>query len=153
MTIIYSEDRTTVTRRMRELPREHWEQLADDPEHGPVGRFHELTPGNAEDYGYFVLREFPPEQDSVKEIINDADGFREIWIFDQTRQDNRITQEVAEAKGTAVDNAVSTLRQWALDAEGTTVSNGNNTAVTQTMVNRLGVFFDRFADLIESDKL
>lgn len=55
----------------------------------------------------------------------------------QTREDNLAA-------------AVATLRQWAQDAAGTTVTNGNNTAVTQTVVNRLGVFFDRFADLIEN---
>ena len=56
-------------------------------------------------------------------------------------------------KATNVSQAVTTLRQWAVDAAGTTVNNGNNRAVTQQVVDRLGVFFDRFADLIESRRL
>lgn len=49
---------------------------------------------------------------------------------------------------TNLDGVVSTLRSWASDARATTVTAGNVVAVTQTMVNRLGVFFDRFADLL-----
>lgn len=46
-------------------------------------------------------------------------------------------------------NAISTLRQWADQAAATTVTSTNNTQITQTMVTRLGVFFDHFADLLE----
>ncbi len=67
--------------------------------------------------------------------------------------DEQIDQEDREQKGTNVSQAVTTLRQWASDAAGTTVTNGNNKVVTQQMVNRLGIFFDRFADLIESKRL
>lgn len=59
----------------------------------------------------------------------------------------------ARSKGDAVDTAVTTLRQWAGDAETTVATSGNAVAVLQQVVDRLGVFFDRFADLIESDKL
>lgn len=45
--------------------------------------------------------------------------------------------------------AVATLRTWATQAQGTTVTQGNAVATLQTVVNRLGVFFDRFADLLE----
>ena len=54
-----------------------------------------------------------------------------------------------DAKMTNVGNSVATLRAWAVDAEGTTVTQGNAVATVQTVVTRLGVFFDRFADLIE----
>ncbi len=67
--------------------------------------------------------------------------------------DEQIDAEDREQKGTNVSQAVSTLRQWAVDAGNTTVTNGNNTTVTQQVVDRLGVFFDRFADLIESKRL
>lgn len=56
-------------------------------------------------------------------------------------------------KLTTVGQQVATLRSWATDAAGTTVTNGNNTTVTQTMVTRMGLFFDRFADLIEGQRL
>lgn len=52
-----------------------------------------------------------------------------------------------------VGNAVATLRQWSDDAEATTVTSGNAVAVLQAMVNRLGIFFDRFADLVEAQGL
>ena len=79
------------------------------------------------------------------------------WIIENKTQ-QQIDDEAAAAaasavrtaKQQAVANAIATLRQWALDAEGTTVTNGNNTEVTQQVVDRLGVFFDRFADLVES---
>ena len=67
--------------------------------------------------------------------------------------DEQIDSDDREQKGTNVSQAVTTLRQWASDAAGTTVNNGNNTNVTQQVVDRLGVFFDRFADLIESKRL
>lgn len=49
-----------------------------------------------------------------------------------------------------VEQAVATLRQWADQAAATTVTNGNAVNTLQTVVNRLGVFFDRFADLVEN---
>jgi hypothetical protein len=47
-------------------------------------------------------------------------------------------------------DAVATLRQWALDAQATTVTSGTAVATLQIVVTRLGKFFDNFADLIES---
>jgi len=67
--------------------------------------------------------------------------------------DNQIEFEDREQKQSNVEQAVDTLRQWAIDSAGTTVTDQNNTAVTQQIVDRLGVFFDRFADLIESKLL
>ncbi len=67
--------------------------------------------------------------------------------------DNHIDNEVLEQKATNVSQAVTTLRQWATDAQSTTVTSGNAVATLQTVVDRLGVFFDRFADLIESKRL
>ena len=51
-----------------------------------------------------------------------------------------------------VANAVSTLRDWATQAAGVTVTSGNAVATLQTMVDRMGTFFDRFADLIEGQR-
>ncbi len=60
---------------------------------------------------------------------------------------------VLDQKAANVSQAVTALRQWATDAQGTTVTSGNAVATLQTVVDRLGVFFDRFADLIESKRL
>ena len=57
------------------------------------------------------------------------------------------------AKRQAVSNAVATLRTWSDQAESTVVTSGNAVATLQTMVDRLGVFFDRFADKVEADGL
>jgi hypothetical protein len=57
---------------------------------------------------------------------------------------------VLDQKRTNVEQAVTALRSWAEDAQNTTVTTGNHETVTQTVVDRLGVFFDRFADLIET---
>ena len=67
--------------------------------------------------------------------------------------DEQIDSDDREQKGTNVSQAVTTLRQWAVDAASTTVTTGNQVVVLQQVVNRLGVFFDRFADLIESRRL
>ena len=58
-----------------------------------------------------------------------------------------------EAKRVLVKNAIPTLRQWALDAQSVNVNNGNNNAVTQQLVDRTGIFFDRFADLLEAQRV
>ena len=67
--------------------------------------------------------------------------------------DNQIDADDREQKGTNVSQAVTALRQWASDAQSTTVTSGNAVATLQTVVDRLGIFFDRFADLIESRRL
>lgn len=46
--------------------------------------------------------------------------------------------------------SIATLRQWAADARATNVTQGNAVATLQTVVNRLGTFFDRFADDLET---
>lgn len=64
--------------------------------------------------------------------------------------DDHLDQEDKETKASNVEQAVTSLRTWAEDARNTTVTTANHETVTQTVVDRLGVFFDRFADLIES---
>ena len=69
------------------------------------------------------------------------------------RVDEQVDSDDRQQKADNVSQAVTTLRQWASDAAGTTVTTGNQVAVLQQVVNRLGTFFDRFADLIESKRL
>lgn len=64
---------------------------------------------------------------------------------------------IAEAKAIQdrtdrLNNAVTTLRLWASEAKTVDVAPMTVTqhkAVTQTVVTRLGIFFDRFADLLD----
>ncbi len=58
--------------------------------------------------------------------------------------------EALNQKRTNIDQAVATLRTWAADAQTITITTANHEAVLQVVVDRLGVFFDRFADLIET---
>jgi len=112
------------------------------------------TPETAEEFGWYPVTEVPqPSVDHVVSITHDGSGFVQAWTFDQAARDARLASEARQAKATAVDNAVVTLRTWATQAASTVVTNGNNTQVTQTLVDRLGVFFDRFADLVESRQL
>ncbi len=67
--------------------------------------------------------------------------------------DNHDAGLVLDQKADNVSQSVTTLRQWAADAAGTTVTTGNQVVVLQQVVDRLGTFFDRFADLIESRRL
>jgi len=57
---------------------------------------------------------------------------------------------LAALRDARIKASVPTLRQWASDARGTTVTAGNAVATLQVVVNRLGTFFDGMADLIEA---
>jgi hypothetical protein len=88
-----------------------------------------------------------------------------IWVDNTNTQTATLTNQVVPlsvAESNAVllantrlvqannlSNAVATLRVWADQAETTTVTSGNAVATLQTVVSRLGVFFDNFADLLE----
>ena len=61
-------------------------------------------------------------------------------------------RDAERARRQRLEQAAATLRQWAEDARGVNVAPMNTTQhknVTQTLVDRLGVFFDRFADLLD----
>ncbi len=133
------------------LPAEAWVDTSV-PNEPAQGTFVPLTEINKNSHGWYTFDdEIPaPSPDHVRTTERVADQFEHVWTFSQQKQDDNAAEAVRQSKATAVDNAVATLRQWAIDADGTTVTTGNNTAVTQTMVDRLGVFFDRFADLVES---
>lgn len=47
---------------------------------------------------------------------------------------------------------IATLRSWADDASTTTVTTGNNNAVTQSVTTRFGLVCDRLADLLENQR-
>jgi hypothetical protein len=58
-----------------------------------------------------------------------------------------------DAKRVLVAQAIPTLRQWSIDAAGTTATSGNAVAVLNTILQRLSVFFNRFADLLEVQRI
>ena len=111
------------------------------------------TSETAEQFGWFpVTVTERPDVDHVADVIHDGAGFVQRWNLDENLAAARVAAEVRETKRRNVDNAVATLREWAADADATTVTSGNAVAVLDVVVDRLGVFFDRFADLIESDR-
>jgi len=81
------------------------------------------------------------EQAAVLERLARFPGLRE-----QIRQQERI-----DAAGANLSGAVVTLRQWATDAQAVTVTAGNAVQTLQIVVGRLGIFFDRFADLLVAE--
>lgn len=107
-------------------------------------------PGASEAFGWYPVTEVVDPGDSAKTITHNGSNFTETWTFEQARQDSRIAEEARQVKATAVDNAVATLRQWADDAAGITVTAGNIINVVQTMADRQAIRDARLADLIES---
>jgi hypothetical protein len=51
-----------------------------------------------------------------------------------------------------LEEGIPVLRQWAEDARNTTVTQGNAVATLGVVVDRLGKFFDQFADLLETQR-
>lgn len=106
------------------------------------------------------LRAAEPSYDPATERLGPA-----IWVDDEqagtatlTRSVIALTPEEIAARAEAADreakrqqlaNAIATLRSWADDAENVTVTSGNAVATLQVTVGRLGIFFDRFADMLE----
>lgn len=71
----------------------------------------------------------------------------------QNEIDRIIDDQDRNQKLTNVKNSIATMRSWATEAQNTTVTSGNAVSVLQTVTNRLGVFFDRFADLLEAQRI
>lgn len=57
------------------------------------------------------------------------------------------------AKRTLVANAIPTLRTWATQLEAVTVTSGNAVATLQALIDRQEVFYARFADLLEAQRI
>ena len=151
MTYIYSPDGVTNYRRHRELPARHWEETSSDP---PEGTYHDLTPANAESWGYYELVEVAqPDADHVRTVENIGPGlgFTEVWTFDQATADANADAADRDVKRGNYQGAVTTLRTWSDQAETTTVTSGNAVATLQQMVDRSGLMWDRLADLIEAE--
>lgn len=112
--------------------------------------------------GWFPVVDNPPAFDPVTEVRERSDVTLEsgVPVMQYVVRD-KTPAEVAEeadaadreAKRTSVAGAVSVLRGWADDAQSTTVTSGNAVQVLNLVVDRLGVFFDRFADLVEAQRL
>lgn len=112
--------------------------------------------------GWFPVTDEPPTYNTTTEVLErgavevvDGRPLRAYTVRAKTAAELAEDAEVADrnAKRINVANAVATLRQWADDAENTDVTATNAVQVLNVLVGRLGVFFDRFADLIEAQRL
>jgi hypothetical protein len=78
---------------------------------------------------------------------------RVVWVqrpWTQAELDARAKRAAEATRAAGLEQSIDTLRTWAAQARGTTVTTANHLATTQTVVTRLGTFFDRFADLLEN---
>ena len=105
--------------------------------------------------GWFAVTDTPrpadTDTDTHDRSVELIPGPTVVWTERPWTPDElagRVAAAESTARRTTLQAAMSTLRQWSDEAQATTVTTGNNTAVTQTVVDRLGVFFDRFADLL-----
>lgn len=100
----------------------------------------------------------PSTHKMVREFIPDllASTYVETW-----KEVELTPQEIARREDTAarerkagnVSSSIDTLRAWADQAKNTTVTSQNAVATLQVVSNRLGRFFDHFADLVEGQRL
>lgn len=65
----------------------------------------------------------------------------------------RADNAAREVKRQSVAQAIPTLRTWATQLQGVTVTAGNAVTVLQGLVDRQKVFYDRFADLLEAQRI
>ena len=109
------------------------------------------------------VNEAKPSFDAATQKLERAD-----WVYDlvaetatrgwnivalsQTEIDTNTDNADREVKRDRVGNAVATLRTWATQAAGVTVTQGNAIATLQLSVERQGKFFDHFADLLEGQR-
>lgn len=116
MTYIYSPDGTTAHRSRRNLPATHWEVTSVDP---PEGTYHDLTPANAESWGYYELVEVAqPDADHVRTIENIGPGlgFTEVWTFDQDLADANADQAARDAEAAELRDEIDDLKTERDDA-------------------------------------
>jgi hypothetical protein len=107
--------------------------------------------------GDVETREWPSDGNGGVDLdgmINDwDDSLRPLTDPEKDRATAFAERQSRAANSAKLDASISTLRGWAADGATTIVTAQNNDAVTQTMAVRLGLFFEHFADLLESDKL
>ena len=81
-----------------------------------------------------------------------VDGVPTVTWTARDKTPDELAADAARAASTIrqtdLKAAVSTLRTWADDAAGVTVTNTNNTAVTAVLLSRTATFWRAFADLL-----
>ena len=111
--------------------------------------------------GWFAVADVTRPADTATErYVRSIDLVGGVATMVWTAVAKTVEEQAAEAdtadrqlKGANITPAmIQTLRDWATQADSVTVTQGNAVATLQTLVDRTGVFFDRFADLIEAQR-
>lgn len=76
-----------------------------------------------------------------------------IVALTQAELDEIADRNARNAKRTLVANAIPTLRTWATQLEAVTVTSGNAVATLQALIDRQEIFYARFADLLEYQRI
>lgn len=79
-------------------------------------------------------------------------GWRVVALT-QAELDAIADRNARNAKKALVAAAIPTLRTWATQLEGVTVTSGNAVATLQALIDRQEIFYARFADLLEYQRI
>ena len=83
------------------------------------------------------------------------------WVDNETNQTAIFTrtaialssaEQALVNKRATIKAAIPVLRNWSSQAAGITVTTGNAVAVLQGVIDNLETFYDRFADLLETER-
>jgi hypothetical protein len=77
----------------------------------------------------------------------------DIIALSQAELDEIADRAARDAKKTLVANAIPTLRTWATELQAVTVNSGNAVATLQALIDRQEIFYARFADLLEYQRI
>lgn len=89
---------------------------------------------------------YEDDRTKVYEVLDDGGQV----IGTDTETEPTTDEQAHDTRESNLAGAIATLRTWSDQAAATNVTQGNAVATLQTVVTRLGVFFDRFADLLEN---
>lgn len=102
---IQSNDNATIEQRQRELPAKHWEVIGTGE-----GRYHDLTPTNADTFGWSELVGVArPDADHVRTIEHDGTAWVETWAYDADLAEANAMHAAATTEREAIQSMVSAL--------------------------------------------
>lgn len=102
----------------------------------------------------WTLMPDPPAYDPVTQAPPEWNKSTHVWDVRNLNEDELLAVTLSE-KRAALTNEIVNLRAWSQDAKNAVAAwDGQATAqrfaVLKVVVTRLGIFFDKFADMIET---
>lgn len=111
-----------------------------------------MTSQSIYDAAGVLIRSIVYDLDAGTVTVTDAGQSPVTSVADPDIIADMVAAVAGDVRRTRLATASATLRQWAADARATNVGPmtvAQHKAVTQTVIDRLGTFFDRFADLLD----